>query len=283
MDTQAAAPQENKEAASSGAKKAPASFKSLIGIKRGMTQVFAPDGRLCGATEVEAGPCVVLGVRSADKDRYQAVRLAFGTVPEGKVSKPVLGQFKAAGLPPARCIREVRVPDAAGFETGQVVDLEGRFASGDYVDVQGTSKGKGFAGVMKRHNFRGLPASHGASDKERSPGALAARRALGRVLPGQRMAGHLGHETVTVQKIEVVGVDAARHRLFLFGSVPGPVGSTIMVSETVKSRKHRVVRKQATVLRDKMGNIIQGKGAKARAQAEAKAAVKPAAKPAEKK
>ena len=136
---------------------------------------------------------------------------------------------------------------------------------------------------MKRHGFHGMPASHGSSDKERSPGSLAARRALGRVLPGQRMAGHMGHETVSIQKIEVVQVDLARHRLFVNGAVPGPSGCLVRVYETVKNKKRKIVRKQSTVLRDKMGNIITSKSAKARAMADAKAKTATAAKPAEKK
>lgn len=190
-------------------------------------------------------------------------------------------------MPFMKYVREFRVNDTNGFEAGQTVDLEGRLTPGDYVDVQAVSKGKGFAGGMKRHGFHGMPASHGSSDKERSPGSLAARRALGRVLPGQRMAGHMGHETVSIQKIEVIQVDLARHRLFVNGAVPGPSGCLVRVYETVKNKKRKIVRKQSTVLRDKMGNIITTKSGKARAMADAKAkaaAAKPAAaKPAEKK
>lgn len=248
---------------------APQGFRCLLGVKRGMTQIFTEDGRLHGVTEVRAGPCTVLRVRTQEKDGYRAVQLGFGSAEGRRVSKPVAGQFAAAGLPPMRHVREIRVADTREFEAGQVVRLEGRFSPLDYVDVQGTSKGKGFAGVMKRHNFSGLPRSHGASDKERSPGSLAARRSLGRVLPGQRMAGHLGHETVTVHKIEVVRVDPDRHAVYLKGSVPGTEGSLVVISETAKTRKRRIIRKQAAVLRDKMGNIIQGKGAKAAAKATA--------------
>ncbi|MBI4386916.1 MAG: 50S ribosomal protein L3 [Elusimicrobia bacterium] len=261
-------------------RKAPEALRVILGIKRGMTQIFTEDGRLCGVTEVEAGPCAVLRVRTPEKDGYRAVQLGFGAVSEDRLSKPLAGQFKAVGLPTMRYLKEIRVADVKGFESGQVVELDGRFASGDYVDVQGISKGKGFAGVMKRHGFHGLPASHGASDKERSPGSLAARRSLGRVLPGQRMAGHMGNVTVTVQKLEVIQVDSPRHRIYLFGSVPGPVGCPVVVAQTVKGRKRRIAVKREAVLRDKMGNIITGKGAKARALAEvkAKAATKPAAK-----
>lgn len=253
------------------ARKAPMSLRVLLGVKRRMTQVFVEDGRLCSATEIQAGPCTVLRVRTPAQDGYSAVQIGFTPVAEDALSKPVAGQFKALGVSPMKYIREVRVADAGALATGQVVDLEGRFKPSDYVDVQGTSKGKGFAGAMKRHGFHGMPASHGSSDKERSPGSLASRRSLGRVLRGQRMAGHLGHETVTVQKIEVVRIDPSDHKLYVYGAVPGPVGSLVVISETVKRRKHRIIRKQQAVLRDKMGNVIKGKGAKARALAETKA------------
>lgn len=270
--------------AQSTAKKAPAGFKTFLGIKRGMTQMYDKEGKLYAVTEIEAGPCTVLRVRDEKKDGYRAVQLGFGQVKEKNLPAPLLGQFKKAGFAPMRYVREVRVNDAAGFEAGQVLDLQGRFTPGDYVDVQAYSKGRGFQGAMKRHGFAGLPASHGASDKERSPGALASRRALGRVLPGQRMAGHTGHEMTTIQKMEVIQIDEAAHRLFINGAVPGPSGALVQVFETVKNKKRKVAQKQPTVLRDKMGNIIQTKSAKARAQADAKAKAAAApAKPAEKK
>ncbi|MBI3547722.1 MAG: 50S ribosomal protein L3 [Elusimicrobia bacterium] len=261
-------PQTQAASAAPEGKKAPATFRSLLGVKRGMTQVFTDDGKLHGVTVVEAGPCTVLAVRTPERDRYKAVQLAFGSRREKNMGKALVGQFKKAGFPAAKHVREFRVDDVAGFEVGQIVDMD-RFTPMDYVDVRSLSKGRGFAGVMKRHNFAGLPGSHGASDKERSPGSLTSRRALGRVLPGQRMAGHMGHEMTTVHKIEVVKTDPANHFLFLKGSVPGPRGSLIMITETVKNRKRRIIRKVSTVLRDKMGNIIQAKGAKAAAKAAA--------------
>lgn len=266
------------------AKKAPAAFRYFLGIKHGMTQLFSPEGQLYAVTEIEAGPCTILRVRDEKKDGYKAVQLGFGVAQEDRLPKPLVGQFKKIALPFMKYVREFRLKDTNGFEAGQTVDLEGRFAPGDYVDVQGVSKGKGFQGAMKRHGFHGMPASHGASDKERSPGSLAARRSLGRVLPGQRMAGHMGNENVTIQKIEVVKVDTENHRLYVNGAVPGPAGCLVLVYETVKNKKRKIVHKQPTVLRDKMGNIITTKSAKARAQADAKAKTAPAAaKPAEKK
>lgn len=242
-------------------KRAPASFRSILGEKVGMTQIFhSKDKSLCDVTLVKAGPCPILRVKTAEgKDGYNAVQLAYGPRKEKNVSKPEFGQFNKAGAAPARFVREIRVQDPKGFEAGQQVVIEGIFKPGDYVDVRGTSKGKGFAGVMKRHNFRGLPASHGASDKQRSPGSLTSRRSLGRVLPGQRMAGHMGHEAVTMQKLEVIQVDAEKNLIYINGSVPGPRGGLVTISETVKARKFRRELPKATVKKDKMGNIIGGK------------------------
>ena len=251
--------QEPKTAESTGAKKAPATFRTILGEKVGMTQVYHPkDKGLYDVTIVKAGPCQVLRVKTVDsKDGYNAVQLAYGERKEKNVSKAQLGQYKKAGVPAARWIKEVRVSDTKGLEAGQTVTVETGFKAGDYVDVQGTSKGKGFAGVMKRHNFLGMPASHGASDKERSPGSLASRRSLGRVLPGQRMAGHMGAETVTMQKLEIVQVDAEKNLIYVNGSVPGPKGGFVVVHETVKNKKFRTEVKLPTVRKDKMGNIIK--------------------------
>ena len=245
----------------SGAKKAPATFRAILGEKVGMTQVFHPkDKQLYDVTVVKAGPCPVLRVKSASgPDGYNAVQLAYGLRKEKNIAKAQLAQFKKAGASAARWVREIRVADTKGLEAGQSVVVDGVFKPGDYVDVQGVTKGKGFAGVMKRHNFRGMPASHGASDKQRSPGSLASRRSLGRVLPGQRMAGHMGHETHSVLKLEVVKVDSAENLLYVCGSVPGPKGGLVTVSETVKHQKFRVDVVRSTIKKDKMGNIIGGK------------------------
>jgi large subunit ribosomal protein L3 len=250
--------EETAQTAATEGKKTPAAFRTILGEKVGMTQVYHPRNKnLYDVTVVKAGPCPVLRVKTADsKDGYNAVQLAYGQAKEKSLSKPDLGQFKKVGAAAARWVREIRVADAKGFEAGQTVTVEALFKPGDYVDVQGTSKGKGFAGVMKRHNFRGMPASHGASDKERSPGSLASRRALGRVLPGQRMAGHMGHETVTMQKMEVVQVDAEKCLIYINGSVPGPQGGFVTVMETVKTKKHYTEPVKPSVRKDKMGNII---------------------------
>ncbi len=245
---------------------APATFRVILGEKVGCTQIFHPrDGSLRGVSVVRAGPCSVMRVKSAaGPDGYNALQLAYGRRREKGSPKSLRGQFQAAGLAPARWVREIRVADTKGFAVGQDIDLAAVFKAGDFVDVQGTSKGKGFAGVMKRHNFRGMPASHGASDKQRSPGSLTSRRSLGRVLPGQRMAGHLGAETVTVQKMEVVKVEPENHLLYLCGSVPGPAGGLVTVLETVKARKFYIEPVKSEVKKDKMGNIIGKKPTKAK-------------------
>jgi len=271
-ETQTPAAPAAEAAATNGPAKAPEGFRRILGEKKGMTQIYDSLGHLRAVTVIEAGPCTVSSLRTAEKDGYTAIQLAFGKRREKSVSKPEAGQFKAAGIAPARALREFRFADLKGFAVGQIVDLEGRFKPLDYVDVRGVTKGKGFAGVMKRHNFRGMPGSHGASDKERSPGSLTSRRSLGRVLPGQRMAGHMGHEMLAIQKIEVILVDAAKNLIYVNGSVPGPAGCIVELAETVKDRKTRIIRKASTVLRDKMGNIIQAKGAKAAAKAQAKPA-----------
>ena len=246
---------------------APATFRAILGEKIGMTQIFHPkDQNLYDVTIVKAGPCPILRVKTADsKDGYNAVQLGFSECKEKSCSKAELGQFKKAGVSAMRHVREIRVKDTKGLEAGQAVTVEGAFKAGDYVDVQGVCKGKGFAGVMKRHNFHGLPASHGASDKERSPGSLASRRSLGRVMPGQRMAGHLGAVTTSTIKIEVVRIDPAENLIYLAGAVPGPRGGLVTIFETVKTKKVRAEIIRSTIKKDKMGNII-------------KAAVKPGAK-----
>jgi large subunit ribosomal protein L3 len=253
--------QKNEQASSEkaeGGKKAPETFKTIFGEKIGMTQIFDPKGRIYGVSVIQAGPCPVLAVKTAaGKDGYDAVVLGFGSRKEKNIAQAQLGQFKKAGAQPAKHVREVRC-DVKGFEVGQTVSV-GVFKPGEYVDVRGTSKGKGFAGVMKRHNFLGLPGSHGASDKERSPGSLASRRSLGRVLPGQRMAGHLGAEQVCTQKIEVIQVDSDKNLIYVNGPVPGPQGGLVSVCLTSKPKKFKVEVKASTVKKDKMGNIIQAK------------------------
>lgn len=239
-NTAANAAAETQQANAETVKAAPESFRFVIGQKVGMTQLFDEKGNLNAVSVVHAGPCKVIRVRTMEKDGYNAVCLGFGERKEKSLNKPEAGFFKAAGQAPVRFMKEHRVADVNGFEVGQIVSLEKIFKPGDYVDVQGKIKGRGFAGAMKRHGFAGQPASHGASDRERAPGSLGSRRSLGKVLSGQRMAGHYGTTTQTVSKIEVIKVDAENNLLFLKGSVPGAKGSLVSVLETSKHRKHVV-------------------------------------------
>lgn len=247
------------ETQNDGTKKAPATFHAILGEKVGMTQIYHPkDQNLYDVTVVKAGPCPILRVKTADsKDGYNAVQLGFGARRDKTVTKAQLGQFKKAGVPTQRYVREIRVTDVKGLEAGQVVAADVAFKPGDYVDVQGVIKGRGFAGVMKRHNFRGLPASHGASDKQRSPGSLASRRALGRVMPGQRMAGHYGDTALSTIKLEVVQIDAENNLMYIAGAIPGARGGLVTIHQTYMTKKARVEVKVQTIKKDKMGNIIK--------------------------
>ncbi len=251
---EAAAPAQAAPAAAE-VKKAPATLRFILGEKIGMTQVFDDKGNLHAVSVVKAGPCKVVRVRTKDKDGYTAVALGFGDKKENKLNKPDLGNFKKLGVSPVKHIKECRLADVAGFEVGQEVDLGSIFKAGDYVDVQGKTKGRGFAGAMKRHGFAGQPASHGASDRERAPGGLASRRSLGKVLSGQRMAGHYGFATMTIAKIEVAKVDAANNLIFLKGSVPGAKGTIVSVLETSKPKKHITVAQEQKLSASKAANL----------------------------
>jgi len=204
------------------------SVQGIIGRKLGMTQVYAEDGRAIPATVIEAGPCVVVQRKSKDKDGYSAVQL--GLV-EGRklkrVSKPMKGHFDKAGLPPCRVLREFRVDDAAELKVGDKVSVQ-LFAPGDSVSVTGTSKGKGFQGVVKRHHFRGGDATHG-SMFHRAPGSIGASAFPSRTLKGMRAAGHMGAEQVTVRNLEVVRVDAEKNLLVVRGSVPGAASGYLVI------------------------------------------------------
>lgn len=222
-------------------------FKYIIGRKLGMTQIFTPDGEVKAVTVIEAGPCKVVYTRTKEKDGYTAVCLGFEKV--NKINKPLEGIFKKYGVEPLKHLKEFRFDKVEDIKPGQIVTLENRFTEGEWVDVQGLSIGKGFAGAMKRHNFSGQPASHGASDRERAPGSLASRRALGRVIPGQRMAGHLGNETVTVQKIKIVKVIPEKNIIMVNGSVPGKNGSIVFVKKTSKNIR---ISKQTTQVKSQV-------------------------------
>lgn len=201
-------------------------MKAILGRKVGMTQVFQDNGELVPVTVIEAGPCTVVEKRTLDKDGYLGVQLGFGFVKERELSKPVLGQFKKRNLTPVRYLREVRVSEDEKLEIGDEVKVT-VFKSGDVVDVSGRSRGKGFAGVIKRHNFSRSAMSHG-SKYHRGVGSLQARDAS-RVFPGRKLPGHMGDENVTVKGLKVVSVDPEKNLLLIKGAVPGARGSLVTV------------------------------------------------------
>jgi large subunit ribosomal protein L3 len=209
-------------------------IKGILGTKLGMTQVFNDAGQIVPVTVVQAGPCVVTAVRTPDSDGYSAVQLGFGEIDPRKVTKPVSGVFAKAGLTPRRYLAELRTDDASEYTLGQEVTAEA-FASGQRVDVTGRSKGKGTAGVMKRHGFRGLGAAHGTQRKHRSPGSIGACATPGRVFKGLRMAGRMGGGRTTVQSLTVHSVDAERGLLLIKGAVPGPSGRVVLVRSAART------------------------------------------------
>ena len=210
-----------------------ASLKGLLGEKLGMTQVWDDNNRVVPVTVVKAGPCVVTQVRTPQTDGYDAVQIAYGAPNPRKVTQPMKGHFDKAGVTPRRHTVELRTADASEYTLGQelTVDL---FEPGQIVDVVGTSKGKGFAGVMKRHGFSGLRASHGVQRKHRSPGSIGGCATPGRVFRGQRMPGRMGAVRVTAQNVSVHSVDADQGLLLLKGAVPGPTGGLVLVKTAAK-------------------------------------------------
>jgi len=208
-------------------------IKGVLGEKLGMTQVFDDQGRIVPVTVVQAGPCVVTQVRTPDVDGYSAVQLAYGAIDPRKVNKPEAGHFRKAGVPPRRYLIEVRTSDASEYTLGQEVTVEA-FEAGQTIDVVGTSKGKGFAGVMKRHNFKGLSASHGTERKHRSPGSVGACATPSRVFKGVRMAGRMGGVRTTTQNLTVHAIDAGANLLLVKGAVPGPAGGLVYVRTAAK-------------------------------------------------
>jgi large subunit ribosomal protein L3 len=210
--------------------------KGVLGEKLGMTQVFDDEGRIVPVTVVQAGPCVVTRVRTPDADGYSAVQLGFGQIDPRKVNKPLTGHFDKAGVTPRRHVVELRTEDAAEYELGQEITVE-VFEAGQRIDVTGRSKGKGTAGVMKRHGFKGLGASHGTQRKHRSPGSIGGCATPGRVFKGLRMAGRYGNTRTTVQNLTVHAIDADKGLLLIKGAVPGPNGGLILVRSAAKGAK----------------------------------------------
>ena len=208
-------------------------IKGILGEKLGMTQVWDENNRVVPVTVVKAGPNVVTQVRTQDTDGYQSVQLAFGEIDPRKVNKPLKGHFAKADVTPRRHLVEIRTADASEYTLGQEITAE-VFEAGIKVDVTGKSKGKGFAGVMKRHNFKGLGAGHGTQRKHRSPGSIGGCATPGRVFKGLRMAGRMGNERVTTQNLTVHAVDAEKGLLLIKGAVPGPNGGLVLVRTAAK-------------------------------------------------
>lgn len=205
----------------------------ILGTKLGMTQVFDEAGQVVPVTVVQAGPCVVTSVRTPDSDGYSAVQIGYGEINPRKVTKPVAGLFEKAGVTPRRYLAEIRTESASEYTLGQEVTA-GVFEAGQKVDVSGKSKGKGTAGVMKRHGFKGLGASHGTQRKHRAPGSIGACATPARVFKGVRMAGRMGAVRVTVQGLTVQAVNPEKNLLLIKGAIPGPNGSLVMVRSTVR-------------------------------------------------
>jgi large subunit ribosomal protein L3 len=205
----------------------------ILGTKLGMTQVFDEVGQVVPVTVVQAGPCVVTSVRTPDKDGYSAVQIGYGEINPRKVTKPVAGLFEKAGVTPRRYLAEIRTEAASEYTLGQEVTAS-VFEAGQKVDVSGKSKGKGTAGVMKRHGFKGLSSSHGTQRKHRSPGSIGACATPGRVFKGVRMAGRMGAAKTTVQGLTVQAVDSDKNLLLIKGAIPGPNGGLVVVRSTVR-------------------------------------------------
>jgi large subunit ribosomal protein L3 len=208
--------------------------KGLLGTKLGMTQVWNENGKLIPVTVIEVATNVVTQVRTPERDGYNAVQIAYGQIDPRKVNQPLTAHFEAAGVTPRRHLTEVRTANASDYSLGQELTAESTFEAGQLVDVVGTSKGKGFAGVMKRHNFKGVSASHGSHRNHRKPGSIGASSTPSRVFKGMRMAGRMGGERVTVLNLTVHAVDAEKGLLLVKGAVPGARGRIVFVRNAVK-------------------------------------------------
>ncbi len=207
--------------------------KGILGRKLGMTQVFDESSKAIPVTAIEAGPCKIAQVRTPERDGYAAIQLAFEEIKETKLSKAELGHLKKNGTGAHRHLVELRVADASPFQVGQEIKAD-VFEAGELADVVGTSKGKGFAGVMKRHGFHGAPGSHGTERKHRSPGSVGAGTTPSRVLKGRKMPGRMGHDRVTVLNLEVVRADPERNLILVKGAIPGPNGGLVVVRSAVR-------------------------------------------------
>ena len=208
-------------------------IKGILGKKLGMTQVFDANNKIVPVTVVAAGPCVVTQIRTIENDGYKAIQIAFGAIDPRKVTKPEAGHFAKAGVTPRLEVAELRVENTDAYTVGQEFKAD-VFAAGEFVDATGTSKGKGHAGVMKRHGFSGLGASHGVDRKHRMPGSIGNRTTPGRVFKGKRMSGHMGVDTITTQNLLIHSVDAENSLLLIKGAIPGPTGAIVFVRSAAK-------------------------------------------------
>ena len=209
--------------------------KAIIGKKVGMTQIFAADGKVIPVTVVEAGPCPVVQIKTVEKDGYAALKLGFEEVEEKKLNKPELGQFKKAGVKPCKYLKEFRLEDMSSYEVGATVAAD-VFAAGEKVDVAGTTKGHGYTGVIKRWNQHRLKETHGVGPVHREPGSMGANSSPSSVFKQKHLAGQYGVESVTIQNLEVVKVDAQRNAILIKGAIPGPKGSVVTICDSVKSK-----------------------------------------------
>ena len=208
--------------------------KGILGRKLGMTQVWDEEHRVIPVTVIQAGPCHVTQLKTPERDGYAAVQIAFGETKAGRLSRPELGHLSAAGVGPSKHLVELRVDDLADYAVGQAIAAD-VFTKGDRVDVTGVSKGKGFAGVMKRHNFKGQGASHGNHKKHRAPGSIGACATPARVFKGMKMAGQMGNMKTTTLNLEVIEGDGERNLILVRGSVPGPNGGLVFLRDAVKA------------------------------------------------
>ena len=207
-------------------------IRGFLGIKIGMSQVFNDDGRVIPVTVIQAGPCIVTQIKTMKRDGYEAVQLGFGQVK--RRNKPLTGHLQSTNSPLCRYLREVQADDVAEFQEGQAIGVD-IFQPGERIDVIGRSKGRGFAGVVKRHGFKGGPHTHGQSDRERAPGSIGGGTTPGRVYKGLRMAGHMGDAKVTVKGLQVVRVDPERNLLLIKGGVPGAPNGLVQIRRVSKA------------------------------------------------
>ncbi len=208
--------------------------KGIIGKKIGMTQIFDEKGKVIPVTVVEAGPCVVTQKKTAENDGYEAVQVGFGDQKPQRLTKPLKGHFDKGGVAPKKVLRELRLDDVSALNVGDLIKAD-VFEAGEHVDVTGVSKGKGYAGVIKRWNFHRLKESHGSGPVVRHAGSLGAISDPSRVFPGHKAAGHLGAETVTVQNLTVAKIDAENNLIAIKGAVPGPNGGIVVIRDSVKA------------------------------------------------